>query len=146
LGQFVGSWRFMLISKGEAPENNWAFGGNTTGKWILDGRFIEQSFDAGAIDGSGRVKGRVLMTYDEKKRVYRIWSFFSEGTALETEGTWDQESRTMTWVYRSGQNEVTTTVQCEEDGIVKVKFVATERPEKNPGTVIGTFTLQKEQP
>jgi hypothetical protein len=146
LGHFVGSWRFMLNSKGEAPEYNWIVLGKITGKWILDGKFIELSFVGSGPDGSGGVKGRVLMTYDEKKTVYRIWSFVSDGTAVESKGTWDQESRTMTWVYGDDENNVTTNVEIAEKGIASLKFVITDRTKKVLYTVFGKFTRQKEEP
>ena len=65
---------------------------------------------------------------------------------MESEGTWDQESRTMTWVYGGDENEVTTTVEIAEKGIARLKFVITDRTKKILHTVSGTFTRQKEEP
>ena len=92
-----------------APLQNWA--GNWTGtvekparqsgpshgKWIVDGRYLQQTWKIPAGDTSPGLSATVIMTYDVKEKVYRNWQFLSDGGTSQATGQWDAEERTMVW-------------------------------------------------
>ena len=57
--------------------------------WILQGRFLRQSWTADTGDGSPTASG-----------VYRNWAFLATGSVIENEGTWDAERSTFAWGHR----------------------------------------------
>jgi hypothetical protein len=68
--------------------------------WILQGRFLRQSWSAEAGDGTPTASGLTLMTFDVDRRIYRSWSFLATGSVIENEGMWDAANRTFTWGHR----------------------------------------------
>ena len=138
LANYVGSWDVVITSKGSP-----FLKGQVTAKWILDGRFIQQIGSFRTPDGSTGLKFTRLMTYDQKKKAYRIWAFFSNGIAREEEGKWDAKTRTLTSVNRSNGNTITTTSDFARDGIVKLEAVTTDRTGKEIARISATNTRRK---
>jgi hypothetical protein len=77
-----------------AVTDNASVKGEANGQWILEGRFLQQSWslDTGTPDAP-KLSGTTLMTYDSTKRIYRAWHYFSNGSFAEADGTWDEASR-----------------------------------------------------
>src|SRR5947209_15672922 len=66
LNHYAGSWDGEITAKGQPFTK-----GKVTAKWILDGRFLQQTSELQAQDGSPVLKFTSLMTYDPAKKVYR---------------------------------------------------------------------------
>jgi hypothetical protein len=92
-----------------APLNNWAGdwtgtvekparpSGLSHGKWIVDGRYLQQTWKIPADDNSPGLSATVIMTYDAKEKIYRNWQFLSDGGTSQATGQWDAKKSTMTW-------------------------------------------------
>src|SRR5207249_3179121 len=93
LGQWVGTWKTEVHSKpAEWSPQEVKFIGRITCKWILGGKFVEES-------GSSLAEGTehcVIWGYDPERKSYRFWFFDSHGSILEAQGTWDAKTKTMT--------------------------------------------------
>jgi hypothetical protein len=80
------------------------------GEWVLDGRFLRQSWICEASDGIPTASGVTMMTYDPASACYLSWSFLAIGSVVHNRGEWDSATQTMTWVDRlSGEGEIVTT-------------------------------------
>lgn len=90
--------------------------GEATTKWILDGRFVQQTGLLTSSDGATVIKVTTLMTFDQEQKAYRTWSFFSNGTTTESSGKWDAKNRTMTSIGRGKGTTTTTIAKFAENG------------------------------
>ena len=90
--------------------------GEATTKWILDGRFVQQTGLLTSSDGATVIKVTTLMTFDQEQKAYRTWSFFSKGTTTESSGKWDAKNRTMTSIGRGKGTTTTTIAKFAENG------------------------------
>ena len=70
--------------------------GVVEGKWVHDGRFVQQSFTLKDEKGTLSFTGTNLFTFDTKRKLFRSWRFFSSGDAIEFTGIWDEAKQTMT--------------------------------------------------
>jgi hypothetical protein len=90
LDHYAGTWQGTLSS----------FPGATIDiqvAWTLDGKFLRHSLSVSAGSSAGIFEMMQMMTFDKAKGVYRSWGFSSTGGSSEAEGTWDPESKTLTW-------------------------------------------------
>jgi len=101
LQNYVGTWDVKVA--GDEVAN-----GENTARWILGGRFLEQSGFIVSENGTNRVEVTTLYTYDTTKKAYRSWSFLSTGNTSQADMTWDARTKTMTSVE---PNEFKTTSQ-----------------------------------
>ena len=111
LSNYIGTWDVVITSE-DSPFTK----GESTTKWILDGRFVEQSGHIASDDGATTLKITTLMTYDRNEKAYRMWSFLSNGETSESTGKWDAKNRTMTSIRRGGGSTTTTTARFGENG------------------------------
>ena len=81
------------------------------GEWILNGRFLRQSWSTQSSDGSPPAQGLTLMTFDVETKVYRSWGFLATGTVIENSGTWDETTQTFTWGHRLMDTTETVTTK-----------------------------------
>ncbi len=95
-------------------------------------RFLQQTGELQAKDGTAVMKYASMMTYDPARKVYRSWIFLSDGQTGESEGTWNAKSKVMTLVSRKDENGIfsTTTADFSEPGIEKWKIVSKDRTGK----------------
>lgn len=144
LSCYVGTWEVSGASS-ESP-NAPAFKGKATSKWILDGRFLEQTGVIHASAGGNPTTITTLMTYDADKKIFRTWTFVSDGRATESEGKWDPATQTMTSVDCPGVKHqvVTTTVNFSEAGIQKWKLVIADQSGTILKQMIGKNVRQRE--
>jgi len=70
------------------------------GEWILEGRFLRQSWSTESSDDTPPAHGLTLMTFDTERQVYRSWAFLATGSVIENEGVWDAITKTFTWGHR----------------------------------------------
>jgi hypothetical protein len=119
LNHWVGKWDVDLTVKPNAdlPKGRHAQG-TAKAEWVLMGRFLQQTGTLEASDGLPAIQVHSLMTYDPGKKVYRTWMFFSTGFVSESEGTWDEKTRTLTSTGRNAESGITTTTKASfaEDG------------------------------
>jgi hypothetical protein len=108
LHRYAGEWEDEIVGKPGVKRTE-------AGEWILDGRFLRQTWTTDASEGSPKASGWTLMTYDVEKHVYRSWSFLATGSVIENEGVWDDATQTLTWGHRLPGTEETV--------ITKASFV-----------------------
>lgn len=144
LSCYAGTWE-VIGANNESP-NTPSLKGKATSKWILDGRFLEQTGVLQASTGGNPIKITTLMTYDADKKIFRTWTFVSDGQAKESEGKWDPATQTMTSVDLPGAKHqvVTTTVNFSEAGIQKWKMVIADQSGKILSQMVGKNVRQRE--
>lgn len=140
LDHYAGDWDVEMTST-ELPFTK----GKVSGKWILDGRFLQQVGELTDKDGASAMKYSSLMTYDPEAKVYRTWSFLSNGHAGESEGKWDPTRKTMNSIGRKDPSGSfsTTTADFSAGGTEAWKIVVTDRTGKVVSEMSGKNTRRK---
>jgi len=121
LNHYAGEWEDEISGKPGMRRTESA-------AWILQGRFLRQSWSAEQGDGSPTASGLTLMTFDTDRRLYRHWSFLATGSVIENEGVWDAATRTFSWGHRLTDTDdvVTTTASFAEEGTQAWSIVKTD--------------------
>lgn len=135
LSNYIGTWDVAITSQ-DSPFAK----GESTARWILDGRFLQQTGVLKSANGATSLKVTTLMTYDPDLKTYRTWSFLSNGSTSEASGKWDAKNRTMTSV--SSQDGMTTTITAKftEVGTEEWMFITTNKNNEVIGRFGGTNT------
>lgn len=92
LDRFVGEWQTTETHlPSEWTKEKKQRQGEATTEWVLDRRFLltKMRFDDG-------LTSLFLRTYDPDKKEYRIWSFDSNGSFIQSRGRWNDKTATMT--------------------------------------------------
>lgn len=131
LSNYIGIWNVSVTSK-DSPFTK----GESTAKWILDSRFLQQTGFISSEEGATVLRISTLMTYDQERKEYRMWSFLSDGTTSESAGRWDENNRTMTSIRRGGGTTTTTTAKFTDEGIEEWTMVTTNQG----GDVVATLS------
>ncbi len=137
LQHYAGTWDVELTGNGSGK-------GEVTAKWILGGRYLEQSgviHNAGAPD----IWITTLYTFDPGKRKYRVWTFTSNGSTGHAEMTWDAGTKVMTSVSPQDMNGIrsTNTADFSTPGKERWHFRYTDRDGRQVGEMSGVNTLRK---
>ena len=138
LANYVGTYDVAITSK-DSPFVK----GEANTKWILDGRFVQQTGHLTSSDGATVIKVTTLMTYDQEQKAYRSWSFFSNGTMTESSGKWDAKKRTMTSIGHSKDTTTTTTAKFGENG-TEEWTIDTKKGQEEIARISGTNTRRKQ--
>ena len=116
LSGYAGRWESRYEAKRIEGVNE---GGDRKGtaeaQWILDGRFLRQNWTSAPTGSDPGMSGYSIMTYDPAKRAYRSWHFVSNGSTSEGTGTYDEKTKTLTWVARDTANGLVTTTKTSFD-------------------------------
>ena len=96
LDKFVGSWTGTIDGTDVTSKSKM--------QWVLGGRFVEQKYTTSTGD-----EGMILRTYDPRSKKYMMWTFDSNGTAMQQAGTWDDKTSTMTLTSDVGDVSIITT-------------------------------------
>lgn len=112
LSQYVGTWE-ATVSSPNSPLTQ----ATHTAEWILDGHFLQQDVTLKTDDGQTAIRSRNLYTYDKTLGKYRTWSFLSDGNVRSATGTWDESTRTLTFVNRENGMVSRTTAHFVEEGV-----------------------------
>ncbi len=114
LDRYVGSWDVEVTSPGSPLTK-----GHSSTKWVLGGRFLQGTGELRSQDGSTVVKVTTLMTFDTARKVYRSWTFMSDGSSFESEGTWKEATRELSSSSRkdSSTGGFTSKSVFVEDGV-----------------------------
>lgn len=102
LNHYVGEWDGTLTALPGAKVR-------ISCEWILGGTFLRHSLSLEPAPGTPSISVLQLMTYDTVKQTYRVWSFYSNGSSIEGEGTWNDASHTFTWTNRDETRGTTST-------------------------------------
>jgi uncharacterized protein YjiK len=89
------------------------------------------------------IKITTLMTYDRERKMYRMWSFLSNGSTSEASGKWDEKTRTMISTSRQDGTTTTTTAKLGYNGIEEWLFVTENQNDEVVGRFGGTNTRRK---
>ena len=146
LKHWIGTWDVEMTTRPNADlPRGMRAKGPTTAEWVLDGRFVQQSGTLKPDDGSPALQATTLMTYDPRKKVYRSWMFFSTGFVSESEGKWDEKTRTLTSTSRDAESGTTTTTKATfaEDGTESWSIVSKDREGKVVNETTGKNTRRK---
>jgi hypothetical protein len=100
LDGYAGTWEIELTIKYADQPEAIKRSGRCIGEWIHNGHFMRQTWTVDASGDMPEVTGSSIRTYDDRQKAYRTWSFDSSGTVEESQGTWDDEARTITWTAR----------------------------------------------
>lgn len=139
LSSYIGTWDIAITSK-DSPFSK----GESTATWILDGRFVQQTGILESADGATVLKVTTLMTYDQERKAYRMWSFLSNGSTSEASGTWDAKNRTMTSISSQDGMKTTVTARFTENGHEEWMFVTTNQNNEVLGRFGGTNTRRQQ--
>jgi hypothetical protein len=90
LDHYAGQWEDEIAGRPDMRRSE-------LGEWILEGRFLRQTWSTESGDGSPSAHGITLMTFDPQRQVYRSWAFLATGSVIENEGLWDPVTKTFTW-------------------------------------------------
>jgi len=100
--------------------------GPSKGVWIVDGRYLQQSWRIPADADNPALSATVISTWDVNEQVYRQWMFMSDGATGQATGKWDADSNTMTWTER------------QADGLTIVTKARFPNPDLQLWTITGT--------
>lgn len=100
--------------------------GPSKGVWILDGRYLQQTWKIPADADNPALSATVISTWDVNEKVYRQWQFLSDGGTGQATGKWDAGSNTMTWTER------------KPDGLTIVSRARFPNPDLQLWTITGT--------
>lgn len=120
LSNWAGDWTGRIEKP--APRSP----GPSTGVWILDGRYLQQTWRIPADGDNPALSATVISTYDVDHKVYRQWAFLSNGTTGQATGQWDAATHTMTWTER------------KLDGLTVVTRAVFPSPDLQLWTITGT--------
>lgn len=138
LSNYVGTWD-VEITSGNSPFKK----GESATTWVLDGRFVQQTGVLLSSDGSS-IKVTTLMTFDTERKIYRMWSFLSNGSTSEGSGEWDEKTRTMTTTSQKDGTTTTTTAKFSDIGIEEWLFITKNQDDEVVGRFGGTNTRRKQ--
>lgn len=140
LDHFAGEWNNEVTVKTADDSERTKTTGAATGEWILDGRFLEQTWSVEAKDGFPGLKGTTIRTYDPDRKKYRSWTFHSSGYTQADSGEWDEKARTFTWTARDRARNLTTSTKSSfpEDGQEQWSVVTKDADGKVVVEVTGT--------
>jgi Protein of unknown function (DUF1579) len=146
LNHYVGKWDVAMTVKPGGDQPKVTRKAVATTEWVLDGRFVQQTGTLEPSDGAPGLKLTTLMTYDPRKKVYRSWTFGSDGFTSDSEGTWDEKARTMMWTSRGGADGATTATKAAfaGDGTESWSIVTKDREGKVVHEMSGKNTRRKE--
>jgi len=132
LDHYAGQWEDEIAGRPNVRRTE-------LGEWILDGRFLRQSWTSESADDAPPAHGLTLMTFDAVGKVYRSWAFLATGTVIENEGTWDAITKTFTWGHRlvPTSETVITKASFTDDAVQAWSIVKTDNRDKVVREVTG---------
>jgi hypothetical protein len=140
LEHYAGEWTVEFANKDLSFTS-----ANVKAKWILDGRFLEQSNDLLDKNGASVFKIKTLMTFDKNRNAYRSWLFTSDGVVIENDCVWDEKAKTMTSISKRSEGEgfFTTTADFSTAGLENWKIAIADAAGKTTSEIVGKNTRKK---
>ena len=110
LDHYAGTWDVeMTIVPRDPNQQGKTFRGQVEAKWVVGGRFLEQTGTYRLSETGQPLVIKTLMTYDTAEKQYHYWLFLSSGGVRESRGQWNEQTKTMTSTMKSADGDVTTT-------------------------------------
>ncbi|MEP6673216.1 MAG: hypothetical protein ABJF10_28965 [Chthoniobacter sp.] len=137
LHHYAGQWEDEIAGRPDARRTE-------LGEWILNGRFLRQSWSTESNDGAPPAHGLTIMTFDTERKVYRSWAFLATGSVIENEGVWDAITKTFTWGHRVPESAgtVITKTSFAADATQSWSIVKTDEHDKVIREVAGRSIRQ----
>lgn len=135
LNRYVGVWDVSV-----RVDQNVIMTGTSTSRWVLGGRFVEQTGTLIPVDGSPQLSLTTLYTWDIERQAYRTWTFVSNGSTTTGEGKWDERTKKMTSTGKNDKDGATTetiadfSVEGRESWTIRVKGAGGEMAATIEGT------------
>jgi hypothetical protein len=132
LSHYAGDW--------DVTFHNSDLRGVAKGEWVLEGRFLRQTWKITAGQAAEHTHGMTMMTFDTQKKTYRMWAFVSNGSSTnESRGAWDEKTKTMTSKFIDPEtgNTWLTTAKFNEPGQENWQIVIQDKAGKTLGEVSG---------
>jgi hypothetical protein len=102
LDHYAGVWDIKMAIKSNDPAaQTQQFKGVSRAKWILNGRFLQQTGTLEAKGNSPQLILTTLWTYDTQAKTYRSWTFTSAGSSSESTAVWVLNPKQ--WPQRANQ-------------------------------------------
>jgi serine/threonine protein kinase len=99
LDRLVGEWRDEATVKDAAtPDKPSGGAARLKARPILGGRFIEMQTHVTAV-----ADNYSLFWFDPAAKLYRYWFFHDSGNFFDGSGTWDEATKTLTWISSGGK-------------------------------------------
>jgi hypothetical protein len=146
LSGFVGRWDTRSEARRiEGVAEAGSFRGTAEASWIHGGRFVRQTWAITEGGAAAGFNGSSIMTYDPARKAYRVWSFMSNGTVGEGEGTYDAKAKAFRWKTRdSAGMQTTTQTSFATDGEENWSIVITDGDGRVVADMKGTNTRRKD--
>ena len=143
LDHYVGTWSIAFDNKDIPFEN-----AKAVGKWVLGGRFMEQTVEAANKTGEPGLKLKTLFTFDTNRNAFRSWTFSADGSVSEFDAVWDANLKTMTSIEKKveGKGFATITADFSKPGEETWKVAITDSDGKASGEITGKNTKEKKKP
>lgn len=104
LEPFVGEWDAEFIQRPSATSPRGRTSrGSMTAQWILDGRFVFGTTEAGSH------RSHWVIGYDTNRKAYRYVRFTDAGQIDESTGQWDEDNDSLVWTLVNPPQGVTRT-------------------------------------
>ena len=139
LNRFVGTWTMQqTIKTASGPEVTLT--GVVTHKLVLGGRFLEST----SVSNPGEQHVLQMSLWDDMRRLYRSWYFDSNGRTSEWQGTWDNDSKTLTQTAKLSQEITGTgTFRFVDDDTMVFSLTGKHRDGNVSVEARSTFTRQR---
>lgn len=139
LERYIGNWTTETVKKpAEWTPKEERMTGTLTNEWLLDRRFVQQRGKES--NGMEHVQ---MKTYDPQRKQYRLWHFDTAGTAADSTGKWDEDSKTMTWSSERNGITGTNVVRFVGNDAIEWNLVAKDRGGKLYLDMGGRFSRRK---
>jgi hypothetical protein len=126
LERWLGTWKVENIGKVPTETRETSIAKR---ELVLGGRFVQET---GGFDDKGKPGYMSMLTYDPNKKTYRWWFFHSKSQAcMESTGTWDESSQTLTLMDRpAGGGAAVTTFQFRDESTLDFSMVVKDAGRK----------------
>jgi hypothetical protein len=122
LSNYTGEWDAAFTSKDTSFTSS-----RQSAKWILDGRVLQRSGSMANEGDTDRLDFTALYAYDPQSKIYRSWYFDSTGHASQSEGTWDEKKKTMTFIGQRDEQTVTSQDHFSKDNVFEWAVITTNQ-------------------
>ena len=140
LRKLVGDWNEETLSKAAewTPEEVRGKGTAKTNP-TLGGRFVlSRTFDS-----EGKLSCMNLLTYDIQRQAYRQWYFGADGATVESSGTWDASTGTLTLENENQGITGVFTIRFVDEDTIQWTIVSKDQQGKVYLDIEGKATRQK---
>lgn len=96
LDVYAGTWDSEFSIEGPDGQITQKFSGWVSAKWVVGGRFLDQTGTYKIDNSDSEITIKTMMSYDQKNGRYHFVYFTSTGDIRHSNGKWDETTRMMT--------------------------------------------------